>query len=246
MTRDNVTSRLHARAGCMVAVSTSTETLVPGVATPAAGQDGNRAPGRSLAAALLGFFVVTLDAVIVNVALPAVGRDLAGGISGLQWVVDGYTLMFAALLLSAGSLSDRIGARRAFGAGMVLFVIASAACGLASSLPVLVAARLVQGAAAAVLMPASMALLSQAYPDPARRARALGMWAMGGAAASTAGPLLGGLLSVVSFGALVSSRATFLPGLRLSLLIAAGIAAATACVSALARPSEESTEKTEA
>jgi MFS transporter, DHA2 family, methylenomycin A resistance protein len=156
-------------------------------------------PGWSLAAALLGFFVVTLDAVIVNVALPAIRRELAGGISGLQWVVDGYTLMFAALLLSAGSLSDRIGARRAFGAGLVLFVIASAACGLAPSLPVLVAARLVQGSAAAALMPASMALLSQAYPDPARRARALGAWAMGGAAASTAGPLLGGLLSAVSW-----------------------------------------------
>jgi MFS transporter, DHA2 family, methylenomycin A resistance protein len=199
MTRDNATSRLRARAGCMVAVSTSTETPVPGAPIPAFGQAGNRAPGWSLAAALLGFFVVTLDAVIVNVALPAVRRDLAGGISGLQWVVDGYTLMFAALLLSAGSLSDRIGARRAFGAGMVLFVIASAGCGLAPSLPVLVAARLVQGSAAAALMPASMALLSQAYPNPARRARALGMWAMGGAAASTAGPLLGGLLSAVSW-----------------------------------------------
>src|ERR1700759_1752563 len=112
--------------------------------------------------------------------------------SGLEWGVDGYTLLFAALLLSAGSLSDRIGARRAFGAGMVLFVLASADCGLAPSLPVLVAARLVQGAAAAALMPASMALVSQAYPDPAARARALGLWAMGGAAASTAGALLGG------------------------------------------------------
>lgn len=180
-------------------MSTLTETPGPGAAIPAPGRAGNRAPGWSLAAALLGFFVVTLDAVIVNVALPAVRRDLAGGISGLQWVVDGYTLMFAALLLSAGSLSDRIGARRAFGAGMVLFVLASAACGLAPSLPVLVVARLVQGSAAAALMPASMALLSQAYPDPARRARALGMWAMGGAAASTAGPLLGGLLSAVSW-----------------------------------------------
>lgn len=180
------------------AVSTSTE--IP-AADPGAPADGraNRAPGWSLAAALLGFFVVTLDAVIVNVALPAIGRDLAGGISGLQWVVDGYTLMFAALLLSSGSLSDRIGARRAFGAGMALFVIASAGCGLAPSLPVLIAARLVQGSAAAALMPASMALLSQAYPDPARRARALGMWAMGGAAASTAGPLLGGALSAVSW-----------------------------------------------
>lgn len=89
-------------------------------------------------------------------------------------------------------------ARRAFGAGMVVFVLASAACGLAPTSSALVAAWLVQGSAAAALMPASMALVSQAYPDPARRARALGLWALGGAAASTAGPLLGGVLTEVS------------------------------------------------
>ena len=199
MTRDNATSRARGIAGCLVVVSASTKTAVPVAGPPVAGRAENPAPAWSLAAALLGFFVVTLDAVIVNVALPDIGRELAGGMSGLQWVADGYTLMFAALLLSAGSLSDRVGARRAFGAGMVLFVLASAGCGLAPSLPVLVAARLGQGSAAAALMPASMALLSQAYPDPARRARALGTWAMGGAAASTAGPLLGGLLSAVSW-----------------------------------------------
>jgi MFS transporter, DHA2 family, methylenomycin A resistance protein len=199
MTRDNATSRARPITGCMVVVRTSTASALPDAARPATGQTPIPAPGWSLAAALVGFFVVTLDAVIVNVALPAIGRDLAGGLSGLQWVVDGYTLMFAALLLSAGSLSDRLGARRAFGAGMVLFVVASAACGLAPTLPVLLAARLVQGSAAAALIPASMALVSQAYPDPARRARALGRWAMGGAAASTAGPLLGGALSSVSW-----------------------------------------------
>ena len=199
MTRDNATSRAREIAGCLVAVSTSTETATPGAGPLAAGRAGNPAAAWSLAAALLGFFVVTLDAVIVNVALPAIRRELAGGMSGLQWVVDGYTLMFAALLLSAGSLSDRVGARRAFGAGMVLFVLASAGCGVAPSLSALVTARLVQGSAAAALMPASMALVSQAYPDPARRARALGLWAMGGAAASTSGPLLGGALSAVSW-----------------------------------------------
>jgi MFS transporter, DHA2 family, methylenomycin A resistance protein len=199
MTRDNATSRARGIAGCLVVVSASTETAAPGAGTPTACQAENPASAWSLAAALLGFFVVTLDAVIVNVALPAIRRELSGGMSGLQWVVDGYTLMFAALLLSAGSLSDRLGARRAFGAGMVVFVLASAGCGLAPALPALVAARLVQGAAAAALMPASMALVSQAYPDPARRARALGLWAMGGAAASTSGPLLGGALSAVSW-----------------------------------------------
>jgi EmrB/QacA subfamily drug resistance transporter len=143
--------------------------------------------------------MVTLDAVIVNVALPDIRRELAGGISGLQWVVDGYTLMFAALLLSAGSLADRVGARRAFGAGMVVFVAASVACGLAPSLGVLVAARLVQGCAAAAMMPSSIALISHAYPDPARRARAVALWSMGGVAASTSGPVLGGLLTLVSW-----------------------------------------------
>jgi MFS transporter, DHA2 family, methylenomycin A resistance protein len=104
-------------------------------------------------------FVVTLDAVVVNVTLPSIRADLGGGMTGLQWVVDGYTLSFAALLLSAGSLSDRIGARRAFAMGIVVFVLASVACGLAPSMTVLVAARFAQGAAAAAMMPSSMALI---------------------------------------------------------------------------------------
>jgi MFS transporter, DHA2 family, methylenomycin A resistance protein len=164
----------------------------------------NRVQGRfrsgfALAAAVLGFFVITLDAVVVNVALPSIRGELGGGITGLQWVVDGYTLMFAALLLTAGSLSDRIGARRAFAAGLALFVVASAACGLAPTLGALVAARFVQGSAAAVLMPSSMALIGQAYADPIRRSRAVAVWAMGGAVASTSGPVLGGLLTLVSW-----------------------------------------------
>jgi MFS transporter, DHA2 family, methylenomycin A resistance protein len=160
---------------------------------------GRLRSGFTLAATVLGFFVVTLDAVVVNVALPSIRRDLGGGITGLQWVVDGYTLMFAALLLTAGALSDRIGARRAFAAGLSLFVAASAACGLAPTLGALVAARFVQGAAAAVLMPASMALIRQAYADPTRRARAVAVWAMGASVAACSGPVLGGLLSLVSW-----------------------------------------------
>jgi EmrB/QacA subfamily drug resistance transporter len=153
----------------------------------------------TLAAAVLGFFVITLDAVVVNVALPSIRGDFGGGITGLQWVVDGYTLMFAALLLWAGALSDRIGARRGFAAGLTLFVVASAACGVAPSLGALIGARFVQGTAAAVMMPASMALVSQAYPGPAKRARAVAVWAMGGAIASSSGPVLGGLLTLVSW-----------------------------------------------
>ena len=145
-------------------------------------------PGFTLAAAVLGFFMITLDAVVVNVALPSIRAEVGGGITGLQWVVDGYTLMFAALLLSAGALADRSGARRAFGTGLWAFVAASAACGLAPSLAALVVARFVQGAAAAMMMPSSMALIGQAYPDPARRARA-----------ATSGPVLGGVLTLASW-----------------------------------------------
>src|SRR4051812_7771195 len=146
-------------------------------------------PASTLASAVLGFFVVTLDAVIVNVALPSVRGDFGGGITGLQWVVDGYTLTFAALLLSTGALADRAGARRAFGTGIGLFVVASAACGCAPTMTALVIARFVQGAGAAVIMPSSMALVGQAYPEPKQRARAVGVWAMGGAIASSSGPV---------------------------------------------------------
>jgi DHA2 family methylenomycin A resistance protein-like MFS transporter len=156
-------------------------------------------PGAALAVALLGFFVITLDALVVSVALPAISRDLGGGITGLQWIIDGYTLMFAALLLFAGSLSDRIGARRAFGVGLALFVAASAACALAPTMGVLVAARLAQGAGAAVMTPPSLALIREAYQDPAKRARAIGVWGLGGALASAVGPLVGGSLSLLSW-----------------------------------------------
>jgi MFS transporter, DHA2 family, methylenomycin A resistance protein len=166
---------------------------------PTGDSRGERQATATLVAALLGFFTITLDAVVVNVALPTVRHELGGGVAGLQWVVDGYTLMFAALLLTAGSLSDRLGAKRAFGGGMVAFVLASVACGLASTLGVLVAARFVQGAAAAAMMPASMALIRQAHHDPRARARAVGIWAMGGAVASSSGPVLGGVLSLIDW-----------------------------------------------
>lgn len=133
----------------------------------------------ALAAAVIGFFTITLSAVVVNVALRQIGVDLDADMSGLQWIVDGYTLMFAALLLSAGALSDRIGARRTFVLGTILFMAASLACGLAPTVGVLIAARVVQGAAAALMLPASMALIGENYPtrDAARRRSACGRWA---------------------------------------------------------------------
>jgi DHA2 family methylenomycin A resistance protein-like MFS transporter len=152
-------------------------------------------PKFALIVAVLGFFVVALDAQVVNVALPDIRSDLGGGLAGLQWVVTGYTLMFSALLLFAGTLADRIGARRTYGVGMVLFVAASVACGRPPSLPVLVAARLVQGAGAALVTPTSLALIRTAYHDSTARAKAIALWAMGGSAAAAAGPLLGGMLT---------------------------------------------------
>jgi DHA2 family methylenomycin A resistance protein-like MFS transporter len=156
-------------------------------------------PRFALAASVLGFFVVTLDATVVNVALPSIRADLGGALTGLQWVVDGYTLMFAALLLTAGALTDRWGARTALGIGVAVFVLASVACALAPSVVVLVAARFVQGAGAAVTMPASMALVRHSYDVPARRARAIGIWSMGAAVAAASGPVVGGLLSLTSW-----------------------------------------------
>jgi DHA2 family methylenomycin A resistance protein-like MFS transporter len=155
--------------------------------------------GKVLLLASLGFFLISLDVQIVNVALTSISRDLGGDTAALQWVIDGYTLMIAALLLCAGNLSDRIGAKRALGCGTVLFLLASAACALAPTTGTLIGSRFVQGAAAAALLPASMALIREAFPDSRRRARALGMWAVGGAVAGAVGPLLGGALTSVDW-----------------------------------------------
>ncbi|MFG2608042.1 MFS transporter [Streptomyces sp. NPDC048514] len=158
---------------------------------------GSASPALTLTASLLGFALICLDASVVNVALPAIGSGFGAGMSGLQWVVDAYTLSFAALMLSTGAFSDRIGASRAFTLGTAVFTLASAACGLAPDLASLIGARVVQGVAAAVVLPASLALVRQAYPDPARRARAVAAWAAGGSLAVALGPVAGGALTTV-------------------------------------------------
>jgi DHA2 family methylenomycin A resistance protein-like MFS transporter len=149
--------------------------------------------------ASLGFFLITLDISIVNVALARIRAELGGGPTGQQWVIDGYTLLFAALLLFAGNLSDRIGAKKALGWGICAFGLASAGCAAAPDIGVLVAARCIQGAAAAIMLPASMALVREAFPDPRRRAGALGVWAVGGAVAGLVGQPLGGLLTTLDW-----------------------------------------------
>ncbi|MGR6917534.1 MFS transporter [[Actinomadura] parvosata] len=141
-----------------------------------------------LVALCLGYFLVILDVTVVAVAVPVIGAGLRADLTVLQWVVDGYTLAFAGLLLMGGGLGDRAGGRRVFLAGLAVFTVASAACGLAPSAGVLVGARLAQGAGAAMMVPASLALLRAAYPDSEARARAFGVWGMVAGLAAAAAP----------------------------------------------------------
>jgi len=153
-----------------------------------------------LCATSFGFVVVQLDVTIVNVALPQIGSHLHAGVAGLQWVVDAYTLSFAALLISAGVIGDRFGSRRAYLAGFAIFTIASVICGLAPIIGVLIAARALQGAGAALLVPTSLAILTHSSTENAAlRARMVGLWTAAGGVSIAAGPVAGGLL-LASFG----------------------------------------------
>ncbi|MEU9132577.1 MFS transporter [Kitasatospora sp. NPDC048540] len=147
-----------------------------------------------LLAVCFGYFMVILDVTIINVAVPVVGRDLGASLTAIQWITDGYTLVFAGLLLTGGALGDRLGNRRVFCWGVAVFGAASAACALAQSPSFLVVARLAEGAGAALIVPGSLALLQQAYPSPDARSRAFGLWGSMAGIAASAGPLLGGLL----------------------------------------------------
>ena len=145
---------------------------------------GKRDPSRfakplTLTAMSLGYGVVQLDVTIVNTALNSIGSSLGGGVSELQWVVSTYTIAFAALILTAGALGDRLGAKRIFMAGFSLFTVASLACALAPTSGILVASRTMQGLAAAILVPNSLALLNHAYPGQTERGHAVGIWAAG-------------------------------------------------------------------
>ncbi len=152
------------------------------------------APGRwVLAITVLGSGIAALDATVVNIALPAIGRDFHTGIAALQWVMTGYTLTLAAFLLIGGSLGDRFGRRRVYLIGIVWFALASAACGLAPTALFLIVTRLLQGVGAALLTPGSLAILEASFV-PADRARAIGAWSGLGGVAVAAGPLVGGYL----------------------------------------------------
>ncbi|MGG1949222.1 MFS transporter [Trinickia sp. NRRL B-1857] len=153
----------------------------------------------TLVAAALGFVVVLLDVSVVNVALDALLRRFGIDVADLQWVINGYTLVFAALLLTSGALGDRFGPRKVFLCGLALFTVASVGCGVAQHFAVLVGARLVQGLGAALLVPNSLTMLQRAFPNPEQRSRAVGWWGAIGGMAFAAGPVVGGAL-VTHFG----------------------------------------------
>ncbi|MCL4289177.1 MAG: MFS transporter [Thermoleophilia bacterium] len=148
----------------------------------------------TLGAVSFPLFMIMLDNTIVNVALPSIQRSLNAGISELEWVVSAYALTFAVLLLSGGKLADLFGRRRIFLLGLAVFAAASLACGLATSAEMLIAARAFQGVGAALMMPATLAIISATFP-PEERGLAIGIWAGVSAMALAIGPLVGGLLT---------------------------------------------------
>ncbi|HEY5335302.1 MAG TPA: MFS transporter [Mycobacteriales bacterium] len=157
--------------------------------------DASRRRTWTLVTVSLATFMTYLDNNIVNVAIPAIQRDLHLSASRLEWVVSGYILVFAALLLAGGRLADAYGRKRLFLLGLGIFTAASLLAGLAGSADLLIVARALQGLGAALVTPTTLAIISASYRDPRERAAAVGIWTAVGAAALAVGPLLGGLLS---------------------------------------------------
>jgi DHA2 family methylenomycin A resistance protein-like MFS transporter len=142
----------------------------------------------------IGFVMAMIDVTAVNVALPDISRNLSVPLTGLVWVVDGYTLTFAALLLAGGALADRFGPKSAYQVGLTVFLLSSALCGTAPSGHVLISARLLQGVGAAMFMPSSLSLLTHAFEDERTRIKMFGIWSAMVGASTAVGPLIGGVL----------------------------------------------------
>ena len=166
-----------------------------GLGLPRAVDDpGRNRRGLAFFAVCLGNFIVFIDTSIVNLALPHIRTSLHGSLAGLVWVTNGYTLAMAALILNGGAVGDRLGNDRAFRLGALGFAVTSLGCGLAPTLPALIALRACQGACGALMLPALLGLIPHLYPDKAKRASAVTIWASTGAVALATGPLLAGLL----------------------------------------------------
>jgi DHA2 family methylenomycin A resistance protein-like MFS transporter len=148
----------------------------------------------TLLATSISYVLVILDTSIVNVALENISRDLGTDVTGLQWIVTAYVIIFASLVLSGGALGDTFGARKLYMIGLVLFTLASLVSGCAPSLSVLIAGRILQGVGASLLVPCALSLITHAYPDNIARAKAIASWASWGGVALVLGPLVGGLL----------------------------------------------------
>src|SRR3954451_10313074 len=210
-------------------------------------------PGRVLAVAAFGAFLAFLDATVVNVAFPDIKASFDhSSVSDLSWVLNAYNIVFASFLIVCGRLTDLLGRRRMFALGTLVFTVASVACAAAPSLEVLVALRVVQALGAALLVPASLAIVVQAFPE-GRRSHAVGLWGASAALAAGLGPPIGGALVglggwrvaflvnlPIGIAAVVSIRRTLvesrapgrrrLPDIRGSALLAAGLTALTLAI----------------
>ncbi len=147
-----------------------------------------------LAICCMSLFIVGIDITIVNIALPAIQRDLHASVSGLQWTIDAYTLVLASFLMLSGSTADRIGRRRTFQTGLALFTLGSLACSLAPGLGWLVAFRMLQAIGGSMLNPVAMSIITNTFTDPGERARAIGIWGGVVGVSMALGPVLGGAL----------------------------------------------------
>jgi EmrB/QacA subfamily drug resistance transporter len=152
-------------------------------------------PGLVLLTCCLSLLLVMMDTTIVNVAMPTIGRDLHASTTGLQWIIDAYTIVLASLLMAAGSLGDRLGRRRVFRFGLGLFCAGSLLCSLAPTVGWLIAFRIVQALGGAILNPVALSIVVNTFIEPKARARAVGLWTATGGVALAVGPLAGGLLT---------------------------------------------------